>query len=475
MAIASYSQDIKVKKGELFLNNNSVGKIEKVDKKYQLSDLSGNVMFSAIITNRTIKDNETDEKWLELIGANNVVREVELSKKLSFTFSNEKFNIDAVLKSGENLLTENGFDKSTIEAFFTEQKTPFSDKWDAIYDKEKELIQQEDEYVSASEVVIDSKGNIFKKDKKIGSISFSTSKENSPGSLLMTKYVVRDVNGSQVAVSEFNSIPYTYYEVITFDQNKIEILAKTSPKKNSEDINKDPLAKRIVYRLYKLGYHLGDMTEVYKQYAEGKRAEAQQKVEDAKKQTKNVYDQKGYVIDHKGNKLEGVITIEFESLNEKLGKEKGVSDLTSYGNSVEVKVDDKRKYFKAKDGVKVYLEDGRQFLGAPSMEDGFFGHGGSQLNVFSGASQFFEVLFEKENNYVLVHVKYPEDYYLKLKNNDKAVYLGDKATFTTKSDEKIKSIFDKYVNCPSLNYSKYNTKSKESMIQIVQDYVNSCK
>lgn len=65
---------------------------------------------------------------------------------------------------------------------------------------------------------------------------------------------------------------------------------------------------------------------------------------------------------------------------------------------------------------------------------------------------------------------------MKLKKNEKAIYLGDKASFFgTKSTDKIKKIFDKYVNCSSLDFSNYNTKSKESMIQIVDDYIKSCK
>ncbi len=93
-------------------------------------------------------------------------------------------------------------------------------------------------------------------------------------------------------------------------------------------------------------------------------------------------------------------------------------------------------YFKAKDGNKFCIGE-RCFLGAKGSEDGFFAHGGSDLNVLSGAAQFFEILYEKDGNYVLAHSKYPEDYYLKIKKADKAVYLGTKTTFGSKSTEKI--------------------------------------
>lgn len=173
----------------------------------------------------------------------------------------------------------------------------------------------------------------------------------------------------------------------------------------------------------------------------------------------NIYDADGFVLDKKGNKHEGKITLRFEAVNESLSAlDRSLTDISSYGNSVEVKKKgEKTKYFKAKDGAIVEIL-GVKFLGAKGDEDGFFGHGGSQLDVLSGgAAQFFQVLYEKEGNYVLAHIKYPQDYYLKLKKNEKAVYLGEKTTFGTKSPEKIKKIFNKYTQCNALDFSKYDT------------------
>lgn len=44
--------------------------------------------------------------------------------------------------------------------------------------------------------------------------------------------------------------------------------------------------------------------------------------DDAKANSNNIYDVPGYVIDKDGNKKEGKITIEFESIAAKLGKKK---------------------------------------------------------------------------------------------------------------------------------------------------------
>ncbi|EKY05406.1 hypothetical protein HMPREF9078_01864 [Capnocytophaga sp. oral taxon 380 str. F0488] len=45
----------------------------------------------------------------------------------------------------------------------------------------------------------------------------------------------------------------------------------------------------------------------------------------------------------------------------------------------------------------------------------------------------------------------------------------------SKSADKIQKILAKYINCPSLDVTKYNTKTKEGMIQLVDDYTKTCK
>ena len=71
-------------------------------------------------------------------------------------------------------------------------------------------------------------------------------------------------------------------------------------------------------------------------------------------------------------KKEGLITIEFQSIDAIIGKDKNMSDLTSYGATVKLKREgEKDLYFKAKDGNKFCIGE-RCFLGAKGSEDGFF-------------------------------------------------------------------------------------------------------
>ena len=168
------------------------------------------------------------------------------------------------------------------------------------------------------------------------------------------------------------------------------------------------------------------------------------------------------------------LTIKYEDLSEKLtGSNSGISSLDSYGNTVKIKYENKTKSFKAKDGVS-FRYGGEVFMGLKCTEDGGLNNSNSNLDVFGGSSKFLRVVYENDGNYVLNHVKSPNGYYLKLKKSDKAVYLGDKAIMGNRSEEKTKKIFDKYVGCSALDFSNYDTNTKEGLIQLITDFLATC-
>ncbi|WP_336686023.1 hypothetical protein [Chryseobacterium bernardetii] len=214
----------------------------------------------------------------------------------------------------------------------------------------------------------------------------------------------------------------------------------------------------MVRKLFANGYTLGDMKDTVVDHVNNKNQAAEN---DAKAHSLNIYNTPGYVIDKDGTKKEGSITIEFESINAKLGREKGVGDLTNYGGIVTLNVNGKNEFFKAKDEVK-FCAGERCFIGVAG------------INMFGG-NVFSEILSEKDGSYVLLDVKNPDDYYLKLANQPKAVYLGERGAFGKRKPEKIKKVFDEYVSCPALDFSKYDTRTKEGLINVLNDYQSNCK
>lgn len=481
----SFSQELKVKKGEILLDKVPVAKVEKIDKKYHFKNLQGETMFLADIKGETEKGNTIKtERWLELTSPDGRIREVALPENRAITFSAERNISEAVVKSDSKLVTFEGIDKEKVNAFFENAERTFSKKWDTIFEEEKLQIEREGNLAKNDhlEVIF---GVIYKNGQPAGKVFLKEIKDER-GFIKAISYQIGDVNNKEVAFAKVNldtgeSVAEDLIKISTFDKKEIQVLLRLTPKEH--------LAKRFVYRLYASGYPFGDMNPMFQAYLDQKNVEKMEaetlKLEKRKEQIAlnkansiNIYDADGFVID-KDTKYEGKITLRFEAVSESLNPlNKHFTEITSYGSNVEVRQGEELKYFKAKAKViGVIVEvSGMKFLGVKGNEDDFFEHGGSQLDVLSdGVAQFFQVLYEKDGNYVLAHIKYPQDYYLKLKKNEKAVYLGEKTTSGTKSQGKIKEIFDKYTQCNALDFSKYDTKSKESMIQIVDDYVKSCK
>lgn len=472
-----YAQEIKVKRGEIQIDGRPVAKIDKEKNIYTISDLSGKTLFTATITDRTPLRNLASKNWLQLTGANGVVRELDLIPKTSFSFGLEKPITENLILSSDPLLSASGVDESKINKFFQNEDRSISKAEDMVIEKDNSINRSEDSIAKVNKLVLDKVGIISANNQKIGYLVRKVTGKDMLGDNL--SYIVLDLNKISVAQIDFSS--YSKTNVInglvlkTFDGKKFSVRRANY---TSDDFTYDELAPRIIRKLYANGYTLGDMksmVEISRQEnLDAYNQKNKEMMDQAKADSKNIYDTPGYIIDKSGNKKEGNITMEFESLSSKSGGEKNVYSLSGYGTAVNLTANGKTETYKAKDGVK-FCVGGRCFIGVSGSEDGGTGNNsGSQFSVL-GESLFFEILAEDNGNYVLNYFKSPQYYYLKIANQPKAIYLGDKAGFGYKKAEKIKKIFDEYVKCPTLDFSKYDTKTKEGLIMVLNDYQASCK
>ncbi len=459
-SISVFSQEVKVKKGEIQIDGKSVAKIDKEKNNYTISDLSGKALFTATITSQTPLKNNVSKNWLQLTGSNGVVRELELIDKTSFSFGFEKPITENLTKSSDPLLPASGIDENKINSFFQTEDRSISTAEDIKIEKDKETNRSEDALAADNKILINSVGIISANNQKIGYIVRKVT--GTDGIQKFLSYTVLDINKIPVAQIDFSSYDKANIQsglvLKTFDGKSFPIkLANYT----SERLEYDELAPRVVKKLYANGYTLGDMksmTEIaYQENAEANNQQNNDAESQAKANSKNIYNIPGYVIDKDGTKKNGEITITFESIAVKLG----VNDTKAYGDEATLHSSDKTEFLKAKDGVK-FCAGERCFLGVA---------GTSSL----GGSIFCEILAESNGSYVLKDLRYPEDYYLKLANQPKAVYLGEKGGFGKRKSEKIKKVFDEYVSCPSLDFSKYDTKTKEGLVQVLADYSVQCK
>ena len=491
------AQEIKVKKDEIQVDGKSIARIERSKKSsssFVVSDLKKNPLFTAEITSYTPLGNQSPDKWLQLTGINGVVKEVPLAKipekqggsllgsvvglnpfkimKVALTAGGAEDVSKNLIFNDASLITTKGVDADKINSFFQTEDRSISSKVDEYLEPLKKEAASDDEIARNHNIQIDGTGLISADGQPIGLIT-----KIDLGNQEM-KYRIGDMNNTSIAVILYqpNDLP-GYYQLVTFEDKTFPIYAEH----NSDRTADDELARRSVYKLYANGYTLGNMSERIKEQNERNREEYNKKLQAAKDNSINIYDQPGYIIDKDGNRVDGKITLRFESLDNKLdpkSKNSGMSDLTQYGTGVGIKLDNgKGMGYKAREGVKVYVGD-RTLVGTASMADGNLGNSSdSQLSLF-GEAQFFDAAYESNGDFVLFHVRNPQYYYLKLGDN-KAVYLGSKGGgilgIGTKKPERIQKIFDDYVKCPALNFSDYDTSTKDGLIQVITDYQQKCE
>ncbi|WP_165601811.1 hypothetical protein [Chryseobacterium sp. CBo1] len=464
MTISTFSQEIKIKKGELLLDDKAVAKVSDKGRVYSFSDLNGKPQFSAQMFN----GDTTEKGWVEFKGENGNVKEVEFSDT-TFSLNMGKILVRNALAQG--LITLDGINEAKVNEFFQTNDRSLTEGRAKTKIMQQETSDKEDKITNEIGIRIDNAGKIWDKNKVL--LGFIQRVNTGNNIVLNYEYSVYENN--KIRIAKLNCTNNDTYnsknglKVITYDNKQAEILVTNN--NFGGPLSEDKMADRMVKKLVANGYALGDMKNTVEGFFDEKSQTAEN---NAKSDSKNIYNISGYVIDKAGDKKEGSITIEFESINAKLGREKGIADITNYGGTVVLNVNGKDEFFKAKDGVK-FCAGERCFLGTQGSEDSGTGNNsGSQLSVF-GESQFFEIQSENDGNYVLNHVKNPQYYYLKLANQSKAIYLGEKGGFGKRKPEKTKKIFDDYVSCPGLDFSKYDTKTKEGIINILNDYQTTCK
>jgi hypothetical protein len=457
--LAASAQKVKIKKGEIQLDGVSVAKMEKMkgfmNFEYAFSDLNGTVLFNAVLSGTTPEGNPLPEQILILTAPNGNAKEF-LAKniKVSFTLSTEKTLCDYVLNCGANLITPQGVDLEKVNEYFQTSDRSFTSVIDDQMKLLRDEMKKEDLLAEADDLKIDHTGKIWKGTHSIGQIAA----KNDPKTSEM-KYVIMDKDGTFVGGTSIP--PYVAtgigssitpapalkdYTIIIFDGQKIPFFATYDSRKASHI---DDVANRLLKKLYYSGYKFDELSvNEMKNIA----------LEKAKANSKNLYDIQGYVIDKVGNKIEGLMTIVFEAVEQSTGM---ILDLDNYGGSATLKTaDGKSKNYNAKDRITVVAGD-RKFVGLPAT------------TALDGA-KLYEVVAEKDGNMVLYSVNYDE-FVLKMANQDKAKLFSEMGLLGKKKPEAIKKEFNEYVGCSELNNTDYQTGTKDGLIKLIEDFATKCK
>ncbi|MDR0620060.1 MAG: hypothetical protein LBG17_09200 [Bacteroidales bacterium] len=482
MTFSISAQKIKVKKGNVMIDGASVAKIisQRGANLYTFSDLNDNVFFTVSEEKKTASNIPLPKNMLVLTGTNGNIREISTKGiKWSVTFNMNYYISQLIINSGLDLLTSQGFNQDKISDFFKISKRDVSDAMDERIAEAKTNMAKEDELAESVNLIVDKNGNIFAKGKRIGKVSVTEDK-----SQILTTYLYNIVELNNISVASTRvgmSSSLQFHDINTYDRKKFTFFAEEG---RNLTIDKDNIAKRIVRKLYYENYKLGDMLLA---------------------KSRNIYGDKGYVIDKNGNKIEGFITLEFMPKYVVYDRSKDFDfNPDKYGQSVLVTVGDslndpnakELKYF-ASDGVRIVVED-VQFFGVPGKTtilksaykvaekavekavENAKSFNMSGINVVTAAllglntPYFYKIMYEKDGNLVLDEHKF-ETVNVKLKGKKTVKLYYTNTINAKKKQETIKEEFDGYVNCPALIYSDYNTETVDGLIKLVDDYVEKCE
>lgn len=246
----AFAQDFKIKKGEIIIEKQAVAKIEKDNKGYKISSLDGSVWFTANAINITQTKNVAIKFWLELTGSNGNLREVEY-REVPFTFSKEKWHVEALLKSDTGLLSVTGVNAQTVNDFFSTQDRSVSDKWDKIIGEQLAENAKEDQLAKEQNLVLDGR-TIKRNDEIVG--SFQREQTQQGGSTI--RYVYTFFNGNKVKVASLS-----FYGEENLDKGGLFLKLSNGEKSelnrieySFNKINFDDLTKRAIHRLNTLEY-----------------------------------------------------------------------------------------------------------------------------------------------------------------------------------------------------------------------------
>jgi hypothetical protein len=456
------AQKVKVQKGEIQLDGVSVAKINKPPKgstTYPFTDMNGEVLFTAHLELKTPLGYTMPSPTLVLTGINGNVREYAIKEEVWMKFVKEDDIARYVVNCGEELITNQGIQLERLNNIFSVTDHSLSAAYDKKVEEIKKVMAKEDELANSARLQIQKNGSIIANGNKIGTVTFITS---SDGFTKSYKYKVTELNNIEIASMDAAADPAArFYELNTYDGENFTVFTE---KGFSFIRSNDDVARRMVIKLYCNGYTLGDMKPYFDDLIK-------QEEDSLLAEVGNIYQQRGYVITRQGDKVEGLVTLEFMPKDAVLNKRETQDTDFNHGNVVVVKthedlVDENGKVisvyeekFYASDEVRIVV-DTVQYLGV----------GGSLLE----SPLFHKIVYETEGNFVLHNPKY-STFLIKLSNRRKVKSLSYVTILGKKKEATIKKEFDEYVKCDALHYSDYNTTTKQGLIQLVNDYLEKCK
>ena len=451
-AIYTSAQEIDIKKGKVLFDKKEVAMVDGKKRVYTISDLQNKPIVS-IKWNYESLPNGVDEYWFSVTDlATNETNDV-VTEGVGRSMSPEKTVVETFSKGEHKLITLNGIDSEVVKSLVSAKKVNYTEVFNAKKDSINTFYNEARNLVDQSNITIDKTGTITAGKKIIGRVKLQNGYSLVENTDLLVGSVSNKVftleNGKTYQVNEPSSV------FTTIDPNFAKLLVGLALKEGYT------LENQIYYKREE---------EKNKKIADNQ-AEYQKDIAEAKANSSNLYDVPGYLIDEKGNKITGKLSINFEDATKEVEKSNIESIPENYGKSVFVKaVNEKGKEkstrYKSNTGAKFCTDSGNCYIGLKTIGN-VTNAIGNVMSLSTDFSYFYKILSE-DNGYLILEEPSNNKLYLKIPTQEKALYLGNN------SDEKLQKNFSEYTKC-NLNATDFDLKSVDGIKTFIEKYKTTCK
>ncbi|GIQ60836.1 hypothetical protein Flavo103_39720 [Flavobacterium collinsii] len=476
ISVVNHAQNFKVKGSKIVIDDQAIALIDNKKALYTISSLDKTPKMTVEVK-QVVYDNGAFDYWYEITdAATNKKTEIPYVKSPNgSSFGYEKNLVANLIESPRPLLSAQGINESLLKEMTETGTTKISEELELKKRKITEDYNNAIALYNKDKIAIDGVGNILKNNVLVGKISRRSTKDQIESTHV--DYTVFDFNN--IKVGEYyqqgglnpNNNSYLIQELLTIDRKvfKIKLVGYSA----AFPLSKDQNAVNIVATLLYNGYELGEQMKGIIQ--EQRMEDAQQTgkaLDEAKSNSKNIYDVSGYLIDEKGQKREGTLNALFEDVTINKNSSNGITDITTYGKTVTLtytneKGKSKNESFKSKNGIRFCLNSGECYLGLKTIGN-TMATAGSLNSLSFDFSSFYKILYEKDGYMVLVDPVLSSDFIIKIPTQEKGLYTNKS------SNDKLKKNVIEYLKCDSFVFENYNFKTLEGLIKVLGDYENNC-
>jgi hypothetical protein len=471
----TFGQKIKTKKDKVLFDDKEVCILKNVGQDYEFSSLDGTKQFTARY-NGLMEDKQVTYQWLTVTSPDgSQVSEVPY-EVLQTSFSATNIII-RLLSQKYGLIDMNGINQQKLQEFFSVQRESLSDK----YIKNVATAKEEAKAAQAEYAA------------KVGALRPFVKQD---GTVVAGGQMGTRILGKVIPISNY-SFRGNYGPITVYDLDRVQVASAALVDNVDNDVNVTLFnGTKFTYRA-KRRYTNSENTLFLQQLVEelvarditlGHQATTyngrvlNEKVKLAKERSANIYNKKGYAIDEKGVKYEGILTAEFQKLDvHETGNTEVHDQIDTYGKKVSVKYlnekgRERTTSLTASDGTRFCIknQDGSEtcFVGMKVKGDAMKKIENAMSLGFNNA-YFYELAYEANGNMVLRDPVQEDIFVIKLKSAKEGQMIDGR------KNEKLSKELSEYLSgCSALSKEiaagKMDLKAEENLVNIINEY-NACK